>query len=172
MKKLFKIIFVILLAFLDWTLFAVLAGRYFFVSVSFLILALFLDDPLFGALAAVLAIMLGLFSAMPWFLFTVLFLVWALLVKKLSKILFAGRSVSSFAVFYLVSYGLFDLIFLAARVMIISAARSPYSLADFLSELRWQGIGLLIGFLVTAAAYLALTYIEKKFQSLFFVRRR
>lgn len=172
-KQLFKILLFIPIVILDGTLLTLLPfSNFFILSVALLILMVYREDPLFSKFKLVTAVLLGLFSAFPWYIFIALLIIWGTLVKHIASIMFAAKSVPSLIIFYFVSYGLFDCLFLIARIIQNFFIKEPFSWASFLYELKFAGIGLLIGGAVIALIYSAGNYFEKKFKSWFFIRRR
>lgn len=147
-------------------------SNYFAFSIAWLILIIYLEDPLFLKYTLVAAIFLGLFSAFPWYVFAGLVILWIALVKYIAAMMFAAKSIPSLILFYLVSYGLFDGLFLIARIIRDFFLKEPLGWTSLWSELKFAGIGLLAGATVIVIIYSIGNYFEKKFSSLFFIRRR
>ncbi len=172
-KTLFKIIFFIPIIILDGTLLTLLPLSNFFIfSVTFLILMVYREDPLFGKFKLVTAILLGLFSTFPWYVFVCLVILWGVLVKYIANIMFAAKSMPSLIIFYFISYGLFDCLLIITRIIQNFLIKEPLSWVALIYELKFVGTGLLVGGVVIVVIYSVGNYFEKKFRSWFFIRRR
>lgn len=172
LKQLFKILIFVPIIILDGTLLALLPGaNYFIFSIALLILMIYREDPIFRKFKWIAAIFLGLFSVLPWYVFAGLLILWVALARQMAAIMFAAKSVPSLIVFYLISYGLFDFLFLAAKLIQNLPFKEPFQWASLLNDLKFAGLGLMIGSAAITVVYSLGNYFEKKFKSWFFIRR-
>jgi len=172
-KSALKILFFVPIIILDGTLLTLLPMSNFFIfSIAFLILMVYKEDPLFRKFKLVTAILLGLFSAFPWYVFVCLVLLWGVLVKYIASIMFAAKSTPSLIIFYFISYGLFDCLLIIARIIQNIFIKESFSWMSLLYQLKFAGTGLVVGGITIAVIYILGNYFDKKFRTWFFIRHR
>ena|SRR3989344_3235607 len=172
LKQLLKILFFIPVIILDGTIIALLPfGNYFLLSIILLILAVYRENPLFSKFTFITALLLGLFSASQWYIFASLVIIWGLVVRHIAAMVFAAKSVTSLVILYFISYGLFDILFLILRIIQKIVLKEPFFWIELWGELKFAGIGLLVGGVLIAVIYSVSNYFKKKFRSWFFIRQ-